>query len=213
LTQYAQVPIRVALTANSLPGAPLVDLSTDSQISLYTSNDAVFQLGFFDQFGRPLDVSNLAYLEIDLLDGPCTGNVLAMSTIPGSSLSGQITWSDWKNGFAQNASVSFGQTQLQAIAFPVGQTSQLVWMVVRGITSAGEIITYGADWVILNALGVTNILLPLYPVPSVIPANTTYLIPAGVVITFSTPPQILGNLICAPATPTQPAGAFLISAY
>jgi hypothetical protein len=203
------MPVRIRLAAKSRPRAPLIDENTGEPVEFYSLNDVAMALGIFDASGFAIDPSNIAYLSVDLLQSPESGIVLATTVVPTSDLD-QPSAENWAAALDQTATLSFGANQLSLLNF-FGRPSHNFWMVVHGITEDGEDIVYGAGWIRIFNAGVTTLYLPLYPPPTVIPAGTTYFIPAGVTITMTQAPQIFGALVMGPATATLPAGQLIIT--
>ena len=170
----------------------------------------------FNAQGFPVDLGNLAFLSADLLDCPGATDIQATVTVPASSIEALITTQNWEADLDQNATLSFGQAQLANLSFIdedglAPKTSKWFWLVIHGITAAGEDIAYGAGWVRIFNVGVSTLNLPLYPPPLVIPFGTTYTIPAGVTITVTAPISIFGNLVLAPAEGQKPAGQLIVT--
>jgi hypothetical protein len=198
----------------SQPRAPLIDENTGEPVEFYSLNDVAFDIGVFDKNGFPLNLGNLAFLSCDLLNDPDACDIQATSTLAADDINALITSQNWEADLDQNATISFGQAQLGNLSFldDAGleyKPSKWFWMVIHGITAAGEDIAYGAGWVRIFNVGVKTLNLPLYPPPTVIPFGTTYTIPAGVVITVTQPIQIFGALVLAPAVGQTPAGQLI----
>ena len=206
-TPVAPAQIQLALMPNGPANPPLLDMATEAPPEFYAGGDVAFLLAMFDQFGNVLDASSLSALTLSLYDDPTTMNLLAsVATI---TFTATVTLDAWRNAAAQQAIALLTAAQMAAIDF-AGQPELRAWMVLEAATKTGAKVALGAGWVTLHAGAPGAVLLPLYPVPSVIPIGTIYLIPAGVTITFPTSPKILGDLVLAPAENGLPAGNFKI---
>lgn len=156
-----------------------------------------------------MDASTLVAIEADLIDDPVSGNILASAST--TAIRANVLIADWLNGVDQQAVLGFDPADLEDIDF-AGQPTRRLWLAFHAVTLDDAHIAIGTGWMTLRQGVPGDVRLPLTPVPSVIPVGTTYLIPAGVTITFPTSPKVLGNLVLAPASGRLLAGNFIIAA-
>lgn len=191
------------------PNAPLLDVQTESAPDFFVTSDVAFEVAIFDFAGKVMDASTLVAIEADLIDDPVSGNILASAST--TNISPDVTIANWRAGTDQQAVLGFDPADLSAIDFR-GQATRRLFLAFHAVTKDAAHITIGTGWATLRQGVPGDVRLPLIPVPSVIPAGTTYRIPAGVTITFPVPPKILGNLVLEPAQGRLPAGNFTVSA-
>lgn len=204
----AKARIQIELTPAAAPNPPLLDLATGMPPEFYVSDSLVFAFCIFDTLGHMLNASTLAVVAIDLLDDPTTLNRIATAS-QAAPFHAQVQLIDWRNQADQQALISLPADALAALDFGSRPTARL-WMVVQGVTLDGDRIVLGAGWVTVRAGVPADVRLPLLPIPTVIPKGTTYFIPAGVIITFPSAPQIIGQIVLGRPDGPLPAGSFTI---
>lgn len=202
---YASTSIRLRLSNVSKPQGRLVDEETAERPEIFATQPLTIAFAVFDAYDDVVDLSNISYVEADFVNDPECGEILASSSILAAALTPLIPVAAWLDGTEDQGEIGFTTDQLAAL------TGRRAWLVVRGLTAAGNVIIFGAGWVNVRPSGApAAVYLPLSPVPAIIPAGAIYEIPAGVVVIFPTSPQILGELICDPAEGDLPPGAFTI---
>ena len=162
----------------------------------------------FDGFDNIVNSSTLQALEVDLIDDPALGNILARAST--TDFEAEVTVADWRSGIDQQALLLLGQNVLSAIDMD-GQPTLQVWMVFHASTLDAAHIILASGWVTLRAGVPGTVQLPLYPPPLIIPKGTTYTIPPGVTVTFPSSPTVLGSLVLSPAQGNIPAGQMVIA--
>ena len=141
--QYSQEPIRLQLSVNG--GSPY-DANTGTTPRMWRASDVSFQAAVFDAYNNPVDLSNLASMQLVLQP---SNNSLVQSVsiiVPQSSFtSNYCDWADWQAGLLQN--VSFNISAALADLSLGAQPSAQYWLIVQGTSFAGTTITYTAGYI------------------------------------------------------------------
>ena len=141
--QYSQEPIRLQLSVNG--GSPY-DANTGTTPRMWRASDVSFQAAVFDAYNTPVDLSNLASMQLVLQQ---SNNALVQSVsiiVPQSSFtSTYCDWADWQAGLLQN--VSFNISAALADLSLGAQPSAQYWLIVQGTSFAGTTITYTAGYI------------------------------------------------------------------
>jgi len=169
---YEQVPIRLQLKLLSNPPVPPLDLLTGMAPRIWRGQAASFQLGCFDGFDAPVDLSNVAYIMIAFQADPEATVPLIARAVSRADPS----WSDlvsalgWVAGTEQNGIIAFSAVDMNVFPFSSNGLAEY-WMTVQAITTAGNALVYGA-----GAFNVYNAPLSLNPgtvlMPGLLPLNT-----------------------------------------
>lgn len=194
------------LTTRSVPPVPPLDADTGELPAIWRGEDVDFRLGVFDRFGQPQDLSNLAFLEVDifplLIPGPQPDTnqgygaytiqpypttapaPLISKTIPASSITALISTAAWESGDAQNAIASFTWEETASLEL-AGLPNRSFGLVVHGITTAGRKITYAGGSLNVFEAGEQGIYLPTNIVPLDVPASTILYVQPNQQLLFS----------------------------
>jgi hypothetical protein len=161
---YEQTPIRLQVTLAGTPPVLPVDQSTGNAPQFWRASSVVFAIGIFDAFGNPVDLSNLAQLQLSLFQSASALVPLVTKTIAGADLYPLITALGWSNGTQANANFVFLPADTdQGLG---GLDSASFWLVLNGTTNAGALVLYSAGAVTINnasnALPIAQNLTPSY---------------------------------------------------
>lgn len=138
---YEQTPIRLQATLSGSPPVAPLDVNTGTTPKFWRGSSVQIQVGIFDAFGAPVDLSNLAKLQLFLFKSSTDLVPLVTKEIAGGSLTA-LTSLGWANGTQQNATFALtpGDTD-QGLG---GATSAPFWIVLNGVTNAGNQVLYVA---------------------------------------------------------------------
>lgn len=186
-----------------------MDVQTGSAPNFFVTSDVAFEVAIFNAAGNIMDASTLQAIEMDLIDDPATGNVLASAST--TDIEQIVLIADWLNGVDQQAVLTLSPADMANIDF-AGEPSRRVWLVFHALTLDSTQVALGTGWITLRYGVPFGVRLPLAPPPSVIPAGSIYYIPAGITVSFPTAPTILGDLVLESATDRFPSGNFVILA-
>lgn len=139
------IPIRLQLSTASAPPVPPFDINTGQPPAQWRSNAVSYQVGIFDAYGNPVNLANLAYLQLSVAVNQTAPANLIVSTVLAGGIIPLIDQAGWLNGTAQNA--SFNLSAAQCDVAMQAQPSQALWLQVAGVTTSGAIIVYGAGYV------------------------------------------------------------------
>ncbi len=206
MSTASAIAVQLQLTTRSTPPVAPVDLNTDQMPAIWRGEDVDFNIGIFDTFGNSVDLSNLAFLELDIFPaqlpsqasptnlgyGPYV-NVpfpttppapLLHITVAAEDITPTITKEGWLDGTEQQAVL--GLTWQQTLSLNLaGLTSKKFWMVVHGITAIGRKITYGGGWVLVQETGEQGIYLPNLTAPLDVPEFTILYVEPNQQLLFS----------------------------
>ena len=140
---YSQIPIRCRLSIVSNPPAYPIDDNTGEAPRFWRGQDVVFQVGIFNSMNVAVDLSNIAELQLTIREQPTSPFALA-STISGTIIP-TISYSSWANGTAQQA--SFNLTAALTDLPLDGLESRPLWLDIKGYTSTGQQLVYGAGYI------------------------------------------------------------------
>lgn len=147
MPQYNQIPIRIQLSLTSNPPVSPIDANTGQQPQFWRAQDMDMQIGIFDSMGNPVDLSNLTYLQVILQPAYNSITPSVVKTVAAMNLNTLITRGNWDAGIAQNADVLFTAADLDLSLS--ADPSQLYWLVIQGLTSTGQLLSYGAGNVLV----------------------------------------------------------------
>lgn len=159
---YEQIPLRLLLKLVSNPPVTPLDNNTGYSPRLWRAQTASVAVGIFDAYDAPVDLSNLTRLDLVLQRSETDLVPLAVKTVQntGESWRNLITSLGWVTGVEQNALFVLDAADTdQSLG---GQQSAEFWVIIRGTTTTGAVITYAAGPVeIYNAssalpIGPTN---------------------------------------------------------
>ena len=207
--------IRLQLTTRSVPALPPQDVDTGESPAFWRGEDVDFALGVFDRNGEPQDLSNLAFLEIDIFPllipgpqpdtnqgyGPYTIQPypttppapLLSKTIPAADITPLITMAGWADGSQQNGVLSFNWTETLSLEL-AGLPKQTFGLVVHGITDTGRKITYSGGPVFVYEAGEQGIYLPNTIAPLDVPESTILYIQPNQQLLFSATISVEGQV-------------------
>lgn len=138
---YEQIPIRLQFSLASNPPAYPLDANTAAAPRLWRGSSVAIAIGIFDALSQPLDLSNLAVLELVIQNASDSLVPLVVKSLVGVNLL-NMTTAGWNNGTQQQA--VFILTPADTDQGLGGETSALFWIELQGRTNAGAILTYGA---------------------------------------------------------------------
>jgi len=141
--QYSQEPIRLQL---SVTGGSPYDANTGTTPRMWRASSVAFQCAIFDAYNNPVNIANLTSMQLVLQPN---ANSLVQSlavTVPSSSFdTTYCDWADWQAGLLQN--VTFDISAAMADLSLNAQASAQYWLVVQGISSTNQVITYTAGYI------------------------------------------------------------------
>jgi hypothetical protein len=147
ISTYAQIPVRLALSTVSAPPVTPVDQNTGKQPKFFRAQGVAVQVAVFDNMGNAVDLSNLSYLQLVLMQSATAPVPLVTKTVLAADIEVVIQDEDWNDGSAENA--TFILTAADTDQSLGGTGLQTYWMAIQGMTTAGVPITYGAGSVTL----------------------------------------------------------------
>lgn len=232
MSTISAIPIRLELTTRSNPPVPPVDINTDETPRIWRGEDFAFQIGIFDARGFCVDLSNLAFLEVDIFPVPTPrSNIytnqtyspyshlpyptvppapLLSVTILANAITPTIDRDAWESGDAQQAEAVFTWIQTQSLNL-AGLNFKNFYVVVHGMTQSGTRVTYGGGTLEVWESGAQGIYLPNTIAPLIVPDNTIFLIEENSQLLFSQPITVDGDMIVdgylvepGGSTPTAP---------
>jgi len=156
---YQQIPIRLEASLVSNPPVPPIDLNTGISPKFWRAQDIAVSVGIFDAFGASVDLSNVAFLTLTIQTAPDSIVPLIAETInAGAGIIPTITRAGWINGMQQQATflLSAAQTDLGLD----GTNSKTFWMLLAGVTMAGDKLVYAAGYVTFYNPGSTLAIPP-----------------------------------------------------
>ena len=139
-TTYSQIPVRCRLSIVSNPPAYPIDDNTGEAPRFWRGQDVVVQVGIFNSVNIPIDLSNIADLQLTIRQSPTSPYAYA-STLSGTIVP-VISYSSWAAGTAQQA--SFNLTAAMTDLPLDGDQSAELWMQIVGYTASGNQLVYGA---------------------------------------------------------------------
>ncbi len=153
------IAIRLELTTRSVPPVPPTDANTGELPAAWRGADLDFEIGIFDPAGFSVDLSNLAYLEVDIFPFPIPAlrtntnqtyapysmrpfptvppAPLLRYTIPASAITPTITRAGWALGIEQQVTAHFGWRDTLALNLG-GQPSAQFGISIHGITKGAD---------------------------------------------------------------------------
>jgi hypothetical protein len=215
LTQEA-IAIRLALTTRSIPPRSPIDSNTGFAPKFWRGEDIEFQVGVFDAQGDPIDLSNLAFLEIDFfpiskaptqyetnltynpfstIPYPSTPPVpLLTKTLEAEEIQAEMSREQWMNGTAAQAVFTFSPEETASLQLQ-GANSRKFWMAIHGLTQSGRKLTYiGGDVEVFES-GVQGLFLPNLIAPQNVPLKTSFFVQENQQLLYSIPIEVTGDLI------------------
>ena len=139
---YEQTPIRLQVILVGNPPVTPLDQLTGSAPKFWRGAPIGVDVGIFDAFGDPVDLSNLASLSLSLFRDASALVPIATKTIAGVDLYPMITSLGWANGTQANATFDFTASDTDQTLD--GQKSADYWIVLEGVTNGGASIIYAA---------------------------------------------------------------------
>lgn len=208
---FAPTPVRVPLSVVATPAFSLLDISTGLAPDLYNSADSIVEVVVYGNQGFIVDMSTATAVEVDIIDDPAQGNVLASATMLASdpNFRANVAEYDWQTGVDQQAILTLKAEDLLTIDM-LGLSSRTLWMAFHAALNDGRSVPLGTGPVTLRAGIPPFVQLPLLPVPDVIPAGCVYRVPAGVTVTASQSPTVDGALILEPGDGSKPQGTMIV---
>jgi hypothetical protein len=145
----------------------LADQLTGETPRAWRGADLEIQVGIF-RLGAVVDLSNLTTLLVEVYDASRTGLPFLAAEIAAASLDNTLTLTTWQDATKQHGVARFTATQTNVV---LGGRERPFWLVVAGVTTSGNKVTYGGGPLILVEDGRDNGL----PGPVVVtPASDTW---------------------------------------
>lgn len=138
---YEQTPIRLQFSLASDPPAFPLDENTGNAPKLWRSSSAAIQIGIFDALNQPLDLENVAILQLVIQKASDSLTPLVVKTLITADLL-DMTTAGWRNGTEQQA--IFNLTPADTDQSLGAAPSAGFWVALQGRTIMGAVITYGA---------------------------------------------------------------------
>ena len=136
------VPIPIRLQLSTVSGAAPIDANTNLPPGAWRGQAVAVQVAIFDSGNVAVDLSGLVSLTVALQASQDALTPLAAVTVPAADFSSDLTIADWRAGTDQQAEADFTAGQMDQSLD--GQESSDLWIVVTGLTAAGQTIIYGA---------------------------------------------------------------------
>jgi hypothetical protein len=206
MSAESAISIRLQLTTRSVPPVPPFDLDTGESPAFWRGENVDFRIGIFNRQGLSVDLSNLAFLQVDifpnLIPGPQPDTnqgyapysiqpypttppaPLLSVTIPAVDITPTITKGGWQEGFEENAVAQFSWADTLSLQL-AGQPKQLFSISIHGMTAGGNKLTYGGGPVYVFETGEQGIYLPNDIAPVDVPAYTTLYVQPNQQLLFS----------------------------
>ena len=207
MSTAAATPIRLQLGLVSNPPVFPFDINTGLAPQIFRGQDVNFQLGIFGPSGAAVDLSNVAFLEVDIFPLPILNQKpgtnfsfspfshqpfptnppapLLSKTVAADDIIDTITVQQWQDGTDQQAEVIFNWIDTQSLDLG-GRDMRQFWMVVHALTVDGRRITYGGTRLDVYESGAQGVYLPNAVAPLTVPDGTILLIPPNQQLTFGT---------------------------
>lgn len=188
-----QIQIRLQLTTRSSPPVWPIDIYTNEAPTFWRGESVAFNLGIFDPAGVGMDLSNLAFLEVDIAPMPTPNRrpstnqsyaqytynpypttppaPLLSVTIPKADIVPIITRSNFERGIDQNGIAVFDWIATQSLNLN-GQEFRDFLLYVHGLTDNGNRITFGGSQLRVWESGVEGVYLPNTITPLDVPFGT-----------------------------------------
>lgn len=148
---YNQNPIRIAGVLVSQPAIPAVDANTGRTPQFWRAQNVGIYFAAFDQFGAPIDCSNVNSFTLLIQDGPNALFPLVQKVVESADITPAITTENWKAGRAWNA--LFSLTAAETDIALGGEDSKTLTLVIVANTDTGPIYYCGSDIIVSNAGG------------------------------------------------------------
>lgn len=209
------IVVRLALTTRSVPPVAPVDSNTGEPPAIWRGEDIDFQIGIFDAMGFCVDLSNVDFLEVDIFPTPLPAQRILTNqtyapysmlpfpsvppapllsvTIPAIDITPVISWSNWEDGLAQQATASFGWRETLSLNLG-GKSSRPFGILVHGITDGLRKLTYGGGLLTVYESGEQGIYLPNLIAPLDVPEATILLIEPNQQLLFSETISVEGRI-------------------
>jgi len=142
---YSQIPIRCRLSIVSNPPAYPIDDNTGMAPKFWRGQDIAIDVGIFDADNVPVDLSNVATLQLTFRESPTSPSFLVTTTVTAGAIIPTISYSGWSAGTASNA--IFYLSPAETDFSLAGQDSAQIWMDIRGYMDNGNYVVYGAGYV------------------------------------------------------------------
>jgi hypothetical protein len=209
------ITIGLQLTTRSVPPVPLRDIDTGEAPAIWRGEDLDFRIGIFDRNGDSADLSNLAYLQLDifplLIPGPQPGTnqgyapystqpypttppaPLLSRTLTANEITATISKAGWESGDDANGILSFGWVDTLSLEL-AGLPSKPFSLVVHGLTTTGRKLTFGGGPINVFETGEQNLYLPNTIAPLDVPKATILYIQPNQQLTFSETISVEGQI-------------------
>ena len=136
------VPIPIRLQLSTVPGTAPIDAATGNPPAAWRGQALAVQIGIFDGSNVAADLSGLTSLTVALQASQDALTPLATVTVPADNITSDVAIADWLAGTDQQAEADFTSGQMDQSLD--GQETAALWIVVTGLTAAGQTIIYGA---------------------------------------------------------------------
>ena len=136
------VPIPIRLQLSTVSGAAPIDANTSQPPIAWRGQAVAVQVAIFDSSNVAVDLSGLVSLTVALQASQDALIPLAAVTVAAADFSSGLTIADWRAGTDQQAEADFTAGQMDQ-SLDGYETADL-WILVTGLTAAGQTIIYGA---------------------------------------------------------------------
>ncbi len=145
MSTFYQIPIRCRLSIVSNPPAYPIDDNTGQAPKFWRGQDVSIQVGVFDADNNAVDLSNVASLQITFRRTPTSVAYAATDVVDSRDIIPTISYAGWSAGTTQQATFNL-PAALTDLSLDGGD-SLPYWMDIRGYTSTGSVLVYGAGYV------------------------------------------------------------------
>ena len=145
MSTYSQIPVRLQADIISSPPVGPIDANTGFAPAFWRAQSVGIAVGIFDVNGVAVDLSNLAYLQIQFMETPSSPNLVLSKQVLAGSIIPIISRAGWLAGTAQQATFVISAAELD---FSLnGQDSLPYWLNLSGVTSGGAQVVYAAGYI------------------------------------------------------------------
>lgn len=210
--KYPANVIRLQLSIATNPPVAPVDIVTAEPPKAWRGGALDVQLAIFDNRNAAVDLSNIAWLEVDIFPSSYFANPpvydpytpqpfpplppapLIFVTIPGDDLAATISFEDWIAGVNEQAVASFSANQMAQLDLADRESADF-YLVVHALTRDSRRIVYGATRFPVFESGAQGVYLPNNLAPLEVPAETILYIGPNQQMPFSETIDVEGTIV------------------
>ena len=142
---YSQIPIRCRLSIVSNPPVSPIDDNTGEAPRFWRAQDVSVQVGIFDASNVAVDLENISVMQLTLREAPTSPYALFSKSLGVNDIIPVISYAAWARGTEQQ--VSFNLSSAETDLALNGEDSAQFWLDIRGTTSTGSQLIYGAGYI------------------------------------------------------------------